>query len=147
MIRSRLVPRFSVLIAVIFPLFALHSTVIAQPTVKREPARPIRSNEGKAIYNAYCAACHGVDAKGHGPAAPALKVPPTDLTTYAKRHDGKFSEVALQEIIQNEQAVTAHGSSEMPVWGDVFRALETSTELRKLKMHNLIEYIRTLQAK
>ena len=45
---------------------------------------------GKATYLEYCASCHGPDARGTGPTAPALKIPPTDLTGMAKSHGGKF---------------------------------------------------------
>jgi mono/diheme cytochrome c family protein len=47
---------------------------------------------GKKTYTEYCASCHGEDGKGMGPAASALKAPPSDLTTLAKRHAGKFPE-------------------------------------------------------
>jgi mono/diheme cytochrome c family protein len=118
-----------------------------QPTVKREVARPASSTEGNAVYNQYCAPCHGVDGKGKGPAAPAMKVPPTDLTTYAKRHGGQFSEMDLTEVIENERAMPAHGSKDMPIWGEVFRATEQDLDMRKLRMHNLLAYVKSLQVK
>ena len=34
----------------------------------------------------YCASCHGLDARGNGPAAFVLKTTPPDLTALAKRH-------------------------------------------------------------
>ena len=37
-----------------------------------EEKRLIQSLEGPALFQAYCAACHGKDAKGDGPAAAAL---------------------------------------------------------------------------
>jgi mono/diheme cytochrome c family protein len=36
---------------------------------------------GKVMYKQYCAVCHGVEAKGDGPYASMLKVPPPNLTT------------------------------------------------------------------
>lgn len=35
---------------------------------------------GKAVFQANCTACHGLLADGKGPAAIALKPPPTDFT-------------------------------------------------------------------
>jgi mono/diheme cytochrome c family protein len=122
-------------------------TLWAQPTVRRETARPVASTDGKVLYTEYCAVCHGVGGKGDGPAAPALKVPPTDLTTYAKRHGGRFSEIALREIIEGAQPTPAHGSREMPIWGDVFRALESDLQIRQQRVHNLIGYLKSIQQK
>jgi mono/diheme cytochrome c family protein len=128
---------------VLFP-----SEAVSQPTVKREVARPVASTEGKVIYREYCAVCHGVDGKGNGPAAAALKSPPSDLTTYAQRHQGRFSEMDLRTIIEGEKDVPAHGSKEMPIWGEVFRALTGGDRAeRDLRMRNLIEHIRSMQVK
>jgi mono/diheme cytochrome c family protein len=41
------------------------------------------------MFTPYCAPCHGVDGAGNGPAASAMKTPPTNLTQLAKKHDGK----------------------------------------------------------
>jgi mono/diheme cytochrome c family protein len=59
-----------------------------KPQVNQAPPAYVPS--GEVMYKQYCAACHGADAKGHGPAAASLKMPPPDLTTLANRHDGKF---------------------------------------------------------
>ena len=36
---------------------------------------------GKAIYDARCALCHGVEGRGDGPVGAALKPPATNFTT------------------------------------------------------------------
>lgn len=41
--------------------------------------RPAALDRGKAIYRQYCAACHGDDGAGDGPAGRALKPPPGNL--------------------------------------------------------------------
>jgi mono/diheme cytochrome c family protein len=46
---------------------------------------------GEGLYRMYCAVCHGRTGRGDGPAAIELKTPPRDLTTLARRHDGKTS--------------------------------------------------------
>jgi len=38
---------------------------------------------GKEMFHAYCAACHGMDAKGDGPAASVFRRRPSDLTKLA----------------------------------------------------------------
>ncbi len=46
--------------------------------------------QGQELYQIYCAVCHGSGAKGDGPAAAKLSVPPPDLTTefMLERTDG-----------------------------------------------------------
>ena len=57
----------------------------------RHVAAPKTSpTSGAENYKAYCAACHGVSGKGDGPAAPALKIPPTDLTRLTANAGGKY---------------------------------------------------------
>jgi len=59
--------------------FAVGQQTPAQtPTVKHVPITETPSNSGKEMYNSYCAVCHGIDGKGKGPAAAAMKSPPTD---------------------------------------------------------------------
>jgi mono/diheme cytochrome c family protein len=129
------------------PLSLTAQKAQAPPSVKRETPRSIQSVQGKDIYAGYCAVCHGVDLKGHGPAAAAMKVAPTDLTTYAQRHGGKFSDADMRMVIEGQTEVVAHGSRDMPIWGDVFRALTHGHEERELRMKNLIDYLKQMQAK
>src|SRR5579863_7414040 len=64
-----------------------------QPTIKRIPVSPTSAASGREMFNTYCAACHGKEGRGDGPAAPALKKAPADLTTIAARNNGKFPEL------------------------------------------------------
>jgi len=69
------------------------------------------------MYKQYCAACHGTDGKGRGPAASSLNTRPPDLTTVAKRHDGKFPHDYVAGVLRFGPKLSAHGSTNMPVWG------------------------------
>src|SRR5689334_13664290 len=40
---------------------------------------------GQQYFVRYCSACHGMTGRGDGPAAPALRTPPADLTRIAQR--------------------------------------------------------------
>jgi mono/diheme cytochrome c family protein len=72
---------------------------------------------GKTEFISNCASCHGADAKGNGPVASSLKIPPTDLTVLAKNNGGVLPVNALYEIIDGRRIVASHGTREMPVWG------------------------------
>ena len=53
--------------------------------------------DGAAMYRQNCVACHGVDADGKGPAAAALRPPPTDFTK-ASYWEGRTDEQVAASI-------------------------------------------------
>ena len=59
-----------------------------KPEVKHAPVPVTSARSGKEMFQAYCASCHGADAKGDGPAAAALKSKPANLTELAKNNGG-----------------------------------------------------------
>ena len=64
-----------------------------------ESVRLIDSIDGKLLYFAYCAVCHAADARGGGPMAESLKIPPPDLTRIALRHGGAYPDALVERII------------------------------------------------
>jgi len=78
-------------------------------------------NRGALEYENSCQACHGAKAKGDGPMAAFLTIPVPDLTTIAKRNDGRFPVAEVMEIIDGRRDVSGHGSP-MPVWGRRYKA-------------------------
>ena len=116
---------------------------------QKTPRKLIASMEGKDLYLAYCASCHGKLGKGDGPVASALKAPLTDLTTISKRNRGKFPREEMEKIILGEQksARTAHGSEQMPVWGPVFSKVENDQDFGLVRVRRLVEYLMSIQAK
>lgn len=112
------------------------------------PRKLITSLDGKDLFGAYCATCHGMEGKGNGPVAAALKKGVPDITTLAKRNKGVYPGAKLEPMILGEgKLATAHGSREMPVWGPLFRPVENDRDMGLVRARNLVEYIRTLQAK
>jgi mono/diheme cytochrome c family protein len=99
------------------------------------------------MYRTYCAACHGIDGKGSGPAASALKTPPPDLTLISRRNNGQFPAFRITHIIDGFEVTAVHGSREMPIWGDYFRDRKRDETILALREHNLTEYIRSIQQK
>jgi mono/diheme cytochrome c family protein len=106
----------------------------------------IDSIRGENLYKAYCSSCHGADAKGNGPMAAWLKVPPSDLTRIAARNGGKFPLARIDGIISGEEALpSGHGTRAMPIWGPVFSQVTRDQDLGRVRIDNLARYLRDLQ--
>ena len=118
----------------------------SNPQIKRVPAGYTNPASGNEMYQAYCASCHGVDGRGEGPAAPALKVPPTNLTTLALKNQGTFPAAHIAEVIKGDSLTAAHGNKEMPVWGPVFSHMsKADTAKVQLRIRNLTKYLESIQ--
>ena len=78
---------------------------------------------GKSEFQSSCASCHGADAKGKGPVSEQLRIPPADLTMLAKNNNGVFPADAIYATIDGTKTVPAHGSREMPIWGERFNPI------------------------
>jgi len=119
-----------------------------EPTVKiaKGPAEQNSEVGGAKLFQNYCAVCHGKDAKGNGPAAPALKTTPTDLTLLSKNNDGKFPDSRIINILSNPEEL-AHGSKDMPIWGPIFRSMGPNADVGHLRATNVRDYLKSIQAK
>jgi len=139
----------AVILAMLSTLAVAQQAAPAQaPTVKHVPITNAPSNSGKDMFNSYCAVCHGKDGKGGGPAAPALKTPPTDLTLLAKNAGGKYPASHVASVIRGQATTPSHGSQDMPVWGPLFSSISQGHEGQvQQRVTNLVTYIEGLQAK
>jgi mono/diheme cytochrome c family protein len=123
-------------------------TAQSVPQVKKTPMTVTSPASGKDMYLHYCASCHGKEGKGDGPAAAALKSAPTNLTELAATAHGKFPDAQVAHVIEGSDNVPAHGSVEMPVWGDVFRQMDgLGPSTTKLRIANLTAYLQSIQGK
>jgi len=109
--------------------------------------RPTTAIDGKTLFRQYCAACHGVDGKGAGPAATALKQTPTDLTAISRQHNGRFPDDKMLRVLNGDEPIASHGNREMPVWGPLFYGMSNNLNLGQLRIHALLDYLESLQAK
>lgn len=112
------------------------------------PATAIES--GADLYTRYCASCHGVAAQGDGPAAATLRKPPSDLTRLGPRWGTPLDRERLAAFIDGREGPRAHGTPEMPVWGEQLYAGErpesTAREAaRRGTILLILEYLDTLQ--
>ena len=118
------------------------------PTVKHVPIANASPISGKEMFNSYCAVCHGKDGKGGGPAASAMKTPPTDITALAKNSGGKYPAQHVAAVIRGQATTASHGSQDMPVWGPLFSSISQGHEAQvQQRITNLVDYVGTLQAK
>ena len=114
--------------------------------------RPADTVSGRAIYQDYCATCHGDSGKGDGPAAAGLAKKPADLTGISARNGGQFPLVKVMSTIDGYTRREDRGSK-MPEMGpflqagpvvmvDTGQGVSTPTPERLVA---LAEYLRSLQ--
>lgn len=139
--------RYAIAIAILLSAFAIGCAKGGPLNEGTQPSKAVPS--GSVMYAQYCANCHGADAKGDGPYASMLKVPPPNLTTIAKRHgNGKFPYEYVYDILTLGPRLNTilHGSSDMPAWGDVFQTLYKNDEnVAQQRIKNLSDYLASLQ--
>jgi len=120
-----------------------------QVEIQKVPIKHVSSASGREMYVAYCAACHGKEGRGDGPAVKALKATPTDLTALTKNHKGTFPEMHVYNtIIGDADMPAAHGEKDMPVWGNMFLSLcganPPVAEVHQ-RVRNITKYVESLQ--
>ncbi|MGB8857355.1 MAG: cytochrome c [Burkholderiales bacterium] len=76
---------------------------------------------GKKEFEANCAGCHGVKAKGDGPFKPYLNKIAPDLTVLTKNNGGAFPFARVYETIDGTSEASVHGTRDMPIWGTVYK--------------------------
>jgi mono/diheme cytochrome c family protein len=117
------------------------------PKIKSVPVRSTSPSSGEEMFTTYCAVCHGSDGKGNGPAAPALKKRPADLTRLAATNGGKYPDLKVAQTLSAKDVV-AHGSQDMPIWGKLFNTMESGDNtVVQMRITNLTSYLKSIQAK
>ena len=139
----------SIGLGVLLGALCIQPEVAGQTTGSKNPPLVISSMYGRDLFELYCATCHGRDGKGNGPAVAALKAPPPDLTTIARRNGGMFPRARVEAFVTlgDDRATPAHGSKDMPVWGPIFRALDPNDTANKVRVANIIGHVESLQVK
>ena len=140
----------SILIAFTGWVLSLSTGLAAdQTTDRKNPDLILRSVAGRDLFEFYCAPCHGRDGKSAGHAAPALKVQPPDLTRLTERNRGTFPAARIEAVLRGETRLStpAHGSSEMPVWGPIFKGLDNREDVNAARIENLVKYLESIQSR
>ncbi len=113
-----------------------------------KPPKNSRANQaitGKAHFQKYCSSCHGDD--GRGIFIDSLSIQPANLTLIRdRRKSNEFPVLEIANIIDGRKMSKAHGSREMPIWGEVFSKEEYLEEAQiKGKLAELIAYLMSIQ--
>ena len=74
------------------------------------------AERGRAAFVDHCATCHGTGARGDGPLAAVLVIPPPDLTVLAANEGGVFPLGRALRRVDGEDEVLSHGGP-MPIFG------------------------------
>lgn len=100
---------------------------------------------GKVHFQMHCMGCHGPDGKGG--TMLSQDVQPADLTTIqARRSVDEFPVMEIARLIDGRNRVEAHGTTTMPIWGEVFTSGEMMNEdAIEGKMEEIIAYLITIQ--
>ncbi|MDX1411573.1 MAG: cytochrome c [Nitrospirales bacterium] len=105
-------------------LFLLGGLPIPSIAAGESPGNP---DNGKGIYTNFCAACHGAQGKGDGPAGKVLTPPPANFT------DKKFKNKGDKELIETIQ--NGKPGTGMPPW---------KNSLSSQQIRDVLAFIRTL---
>ncbi len=114
-----------------------------------------RPDFGKREFDANCAVCHGLSAKGNGPIVEMLRQSPPDITQLSRLNGGIFPIERVYRTIEGGD-VKAHGPRDMPVWGQDYRIQAADYYMDvpydpeayvRTRILALVEYISRLQQK
>ena len=126
--------------------------LVVMPTVPANSQTPVPADLGRGDFMNYCAACHGVEAKGDGTVAEFLTITAADLTQMSLRNGGIFPRQRAIEVIDGRAQVSVHGERDMPVWGDWFKfeadsdgaGAKTEKVVRE-RITALVDYLESIQ--
>ena len=115
-------------------------------TLQQPVAGTANIEDGRQLFMTYCASCHGPSGHGDGPVGDALHVRPPNLALLAKRNGDQFVAARIERLIDGRDLMTAHGTMEMPVWGDAFKDREgLSDQSVKVRIEAIARYLASIQ--
>ena len=132
-----------------YALLLAISLLATSGSSRAEQKLPPMAGAGREEFTTYCTPCHGLSGIGDGVAAPALKKPPADLTRIAARRGGRFPDDEVAAVIDGRSDVVAHGTRDMPIWGERFGDDATDPDEREPltqgRVALLIAYLKSIQ--
>ena len=106
------------------------------------------TDRGAQLFKTYCAACHGANGRGAGPASEQFRKIPPDLTKYTVNNGGVFPSERVRRIIDGT-GVAAHGDRDMPVWGDAFQGGREglTADAAKARIDLIVRFLEAIQGR
>jgi mono/diheme cytochrome c family protein len=135
------------IVLVLFAALALGLAAQNPPAGKQSAPLILKSTYGADLYQFYCGSCHGATARG-GTARSARHPPAPDLTVLARQNNGVFPRERVRATITfgtGSGEIGAHGTADMPVWGTIFRGLDSNDQMTAIRIENLVQYLASLQ--
>ena len=112
-------------------------------TTQAASADPLR---GREAYMRYCSACHGKAADGAGPVANVMTPRPPALTKLRSRF-GRPLGTRFVAYVMGDLMPAAHGTSDMPVWGEVLATPDGSKGEAVGLIWRIAEYLDSVQTR
>ena len=109
---------------------------------------------GKSLFEKNCAVCHGAEGAGDGPVSELFSVKPKNLRALASENNGAYPFSEVYQAINRRTEIAGHGTTEMPVWGNLFEAEMAGKafhpgvdpeELVQARILALVYYLQTVQ--
>ena len=126
-------------------MIAVGLTMLCMPNIAAKEKSAI-GQSGREIFRDRCGACHGEDGTGNGPAAGSLMILPADLTLLAWRNGGTFPVERVRKIVGDWVPISAHGSREMPIWGDLFHPKSAAEQqIANDRFKKVVAYLESIQ--
>ena len=110
------------------------------------PISKTTPTSGQQMFNSYCAPCHGLDGRGHGPLASQLRRQPADLTLLSHRQMGHYPDARIVSVLLYGSGPQVRGVSAMPAWGPILAKMDQANHQdTQLRIRNLIRYLESIQ--
>jgi len=96
-----------------WPILTLCAVALAS-----EASAQSEEQDGRALFVAHCAVCHGMAGQGDGPLSRTLAKQPADLTKIAARREGVWPMLEVMAIVDGYTGLANHREN-MPVIDDM----------------------------
>ncbi len=100
------------------------------------------------VFEAHCSGCHGLPGSPR-PSVAELAAAPPDLTRLHEKYGSPLPREQLAAFIDGRKQIDAHGSRDMPVWGQQLYAhlpdARGVEEMREGTIALLLDYLDAIQ--